>query len=274
MLRLTLTGAALAATIVVAAVPANAAAATTITMSGSTSVSPLARLLAKEYLKKKGVKGNVKFKLLEGGSDVGINDVSRGRVTIGNSSRDPQASDPGGLSFNRIARDGVCIITHKDNPIGNLSEEQVQQIFTGRIRSWSQVPGARSSGTIDLNVRTQASGTQDAFQNIFMGGPKGPRVATSASQKASNGLVQSAVRSNKNAIGYVDFKFTSGTSAARYKGVACSLRNAKAGTYPGVRSFWMVTRGKPKGQTAKFIKWIRKDKKAKKIVGTNWVPVS
>lgn len=274
MSRLSLTGAVLAAAALAVTLAPSAHAATTITMSGSTSVSPLARLLAKQYLKERGVKGNVTFKLLEGGSDVGINDVSRGRVTIGNSSRDPQASDPGGLKFNRIARDGVCIVTHKDNAIGNLSEEQVQQIFTGRIRSWSQVPGAKASGTIDLNVRTQASGTQDAFQNIFMGGPKGPRVASSASQKASNGLVQSAVRANKNAIGYVDFKFTSGTSVASYKGVACSLRNAKAGTYPGTRSFWMVTRGAPKGQTAKFIKWIRTNKRANKIIGTNWVPLS
>ncbi|MBJ7521832.1 MAG: phosphate ABC transporter substrate-binding protein [Solirubrobacteraceae bacterium] len=273
MLRLSLTGAALAATVAAAALPANAGAATTITMSGSTSVAPLARLLAKEYLKQPGIKGNVKFKLLEGGSDVGVNDVSRGRVTIGNSSRDPQASDPPGLAFNRIARDGVCIVTHPDNPIGNVSEEQVQQIFTGRIRNWSQIPGARATGTIDLNVRTQASGTQDAFQQIFMGGPNGPRVATSASQKASNGLVQSAVRANKNAIGYVDFKFTAGTSPAAYKGVACTLRNAKAGTYPGTRSFWMVTRGKPKGATAKFIKWTRTNAKAERIIGTNWVPV-
>lgn len=271
MLRKTITVVALGAA-AAAAVPGAAHAKDTITMSGSTSVAPLARELAKGYLK--AFPNTVRFKLLEGGSDVGINDVARGRVSIGNSSRDPQRSDPGGLAFNRIARDGVCIVTHPDNPIQNLSEDQIQQIFSGRVRSWGDVPGARVSGTIDLNVRTQASGTQDAFQQIFMGGPNGPRVATSASQKASNGLVQSAVRANKNAIGYVDFKFTAGTNAVSYKGVACTLRNAKAGTYPGVRSFWMVTRGKPKGASAKFIKWIRTNAKAKAIVNTNWVSVS
>lgn len=271
MLRLSITGVALAATVAAIAPSTAAAAKPTITMSGSTSVAPLARELAKGYLK--AFPNTVRFKLLEGGSDIGITDVSRGRVTIGNSSRDPQASDPGGLAFNRIARDGVCIVTHPDNPIGNLSQEQIQQIFTGRVRNWSDVPGARATGTIDLNVRTQASGTQDAFQQIFMGGPNGPRVATSASQKASNGLVQSAVRSSKNAIGYVDFRFTEGTNAVAYKGVACTLRNAKAGTYPGLRSFWMVTRGKPKGATAKFIKWTRTNAAAQKIIGTNWVPI-
>ncbi len=128
------------------AVPAAAQAKTTITLSGSTSVAPLATQLAKGYLKTKPGKGKVKFRILQGGSDIGIADVSRGRVTIGMSSRDPQPSDPGGLVFNRIARDGVCIATHPDNRLGNLSQEQVQAIFSGRVRSWSDVPGAKASG--------------------------------------------------------------------------------------------------------------------------------
>lgn len=252
---------------------ASAAAKPVITMSGSTSVAPLAEALARGYLK--AFPKTVTFKLLQGGSDVGIADVARGRVTIGNSSRDPQiSSDPKGLVFNRIARDGVCIVTHPSNKLANISQEQVQQIFAGRVRNWSDVPGASASGPIDLVTRSQASGTQDAFQNIFMGGPNGLRVAASASQRASNGLVQSAVRSNENAIGYVDFKFTSGTNVVSYKGVVCSLRNAKAGTYPGLRSFWMVTKGKPAGATGKFIKWVQTNAKAKAIVGTNWVPAS
>ncbi len=126
--------------------PATASAKTTITLSGSTSVAPLATQLAKAYLKTKAGKGKVKFRVLQGGSDIGIADVSRGRVTIGMSSRDPQPSDPGGLVFNRIARDGVCIATHPSNRLGNLSQEQVQAIFSGRVRSWSDVPGAQGLG--------------------------------------------------------------------------------------------------------------------------------
>jgi phosphate transport system substrate-binding protein len=243
----------------------------TITMSGSTSVYPLALQLAKGYLKAKP--DSVRFRVLQGGSDIGIADVSRGRVTIGNASRDPLPSDPGGLVFTRIARDGVCIVTHRDNPIANLSDEQIQAVFSGRVRNWNDVPGASASGTIDLVVRTAASGTQDAFQNIFMGGPGGSRIAGSASQKQSNGLVQSSVRSNKNAIGYVDFRFTSGTNAVSYRGVACNLRNAQAGTYRGVRNFWFVTNNAPTGATAAFIKWARSSK-GQRIVGKSWVPIS
>jgi phosphate transport system substrate-binding protein len=249
------------------AFPAYAIAKPTITLSGSTSVAPLASKLAKAYVKKH----KVRFKVLQGGSDIGVSDVSHGRVTLGMSSRDPLPSDPGGLVFNRIAREGICIATTPKNSISNLSQDQIQGIFSGRVRSWSQVPGAKTSGTIDLIVRNAASGTQDAFQNIFMG--QNLRVSPSASQKPSNGRVQQSISSDKNAIGYVDFNFTSGLHTVPYKGVACSLRNAKSGQYGGVRNFWLVSRGKATGAAAGWLKWI-KSSKARKIIAGNWVPLT
>jgi len=114
-----------------AAIPATASAVPVITMSGSTSVAPLASLLAKAYLKQ--YPGRVKFKLAQGGSDVGVADVAAGRVTIGNSSRDPKDTDPGGLVFNKIAKDAICIITNPGNPVANLSQDQIQGIFSGAV---------------------------------------------------------------------------------------------------------------------------------------------
>jgi phosphate transport system substrate-binding protein len=248
--------------------PAVAAKKQTITMSGSTSVAPLAAKLASKYVKK--CHGCVQFRLLQGGSDVGISDVAAGAVTIGNSSRDPKPTDPGGLVFNKIAKDAICVITNNSNPLPDLSQDTVKAIFGGSVRNWSGVPGSHKSDTIDVVVRTPASGTQDAFQKIFLGSTS---VFSGASQKASNGLVQQAVQSDPNAVGYVSLAFASGTSANPYKGVACTLENAKSGTYLGVRNFYMVTKGQPKGRTAKFINWIQNSKKAAKIIATEWVPL-
>lgn len=244
-----------------------ALAASTITMSGSTSIAPLATKLAKAY-----VKGHdAKFVILQGGSDVGITDVSRGRVTIGMSSRDPKPADPGGIVFNKIARDSVCVVTNPDNPVANLSQKQIQDIFSGRIRTWSQVPGAQASGPIDLVVRTAASGTQDAFQNIFMG--EDLRVAGSATTKPSNGLQAQAIKSDPNAIGYASFSYVSGLHSVPYAGVPCTLQTAKSGEYGGVRNFFFVTRGSAKGEAKKFINFTRKDKQAQKIIASEWVPL-
>jgi phosphate transport system substrate-binding protein len=259
----------LAVTALAVAVPASTAAAkTTISMSGSTSVAPLAAKLAKGYLK--AHPGSVTFRLAQGGSDVGVADVGAGRVTIGNSSRDPKGSDPGGIVWNRIARDAICIGTNPQNHIAGLTQAQVQAIFSGSVRDWSQVPGSTVSGPIDLVVRTAASGTQDAFQKIFMGKSK---VSSSAAQKASNGLVAQAVKSDPNAVGYMSLAFTKGLNDARYKGVGCNLRNAKSGQYEGVRNFWMVTRGRPKGAALKWIRWIQRSRAAHRITATGWVPL-
>ncbi len=262
---------ALTAALLSMATASAASARTTISMSGSTSVFPLATKLAAAFVKVPTYRGKVGFRIFQGGSDVGITDVARGRVSIGNSSRDPKSADPGGIVFNKIARDAVCVVTNRSNPLSNLSQNQIQDIFSGRIRSWSKVPGAKVGGTIDLVVRTPASGTQDAFQNIFMG--QTLRVAGSATTKASNGLQAQAIKSNPGAIGYASFNFTDGLHSVPYAGNVCSLRNAKAGTYGGARNFFMVTRAQASGATKAFIRFARRSSIAKRITGTNWVPL-
>ena len=274
MTHLRLKAACLAAvglTLPIAALGTTAAAAPkkpVITMSGSTSVAPLAGKLAKRYLKQ--YPGRVKFKLAQGGSDVGVADVAKGRVSIGNSSRDAKASDPPGLVFNKIARDAICVVTNPANTLANVSQAVVQDVFSGKVRDWSQVPGSSISGPIDITVRTPASGTQDAFQKLFMGTRV---IADSAAQKGSNGLVQQAVKDDKQAIGYVSLPFAAGLNSASFKGTPCTLQDAKSGAYQGTRNFWMVTRGAPTGPVKTWIAWIQSSKNATKVISTEWVPI-
>ena len=98
-------------------------------------------------------------------------------------------------------------------------------------------------------------------------------MTSSIAAKASNGLVQQAVQSDKNAIGYVSLDFVNGVNPVGYNGVACNLRNAKSGEYGGVRNFWMVTRGRATGIVAAFINWVQNSAKAQAIVGKHWVPL-
>jgi phosphate transport system substrate-binding protein len=161
-------------------------------------------------------------------------------------------------------------VTNPGNPVANLDQATIQAVFSGKISDWSKVPGSSISGPIDLQVRTAASGTQDAFQKIFMGSSV---VSSSAAQQASNGLIQSKVGSDKQAVGYVSLDFVKGTNPAAYQGVACNLRNAKSGEYGGVRNFWMVTRGAPKGPVKAFLDWVTTSSAANKIIGKHWVPL-
>lgn len=258
----------LVALVAFVATPALAQAKSTITISGSTTVAPLATLLAKKFVKTKAGR-NIRFKLLQGGSDIGVSDVSRGRVSVGMSSRIPKSSDPGGLVFNRIANDALCLATHTSNRIPNLTQEQVQSVFAGEVRNWDGVSGSSKTGTINVVIRTAASGTQDAFDKIFMT-PK--KVFAGATQKASNGLIQQQVQRDQSAIGYVSLAFQRGVHIPNYKGVPCSLRAAKSGQYPGTRPLFLVTRGAPKGATKKWLTWIRNNRAALRIAAREWVP--
>jgi phosphate transport system substrate-binding protein len=257
------------------AIPATALAKQLI-LGGSTSVLPLAQKLATAYHK---AYPKIPTPKVGGGqSDIGISGAATGRFDIGDSSRNPiPGVDPKGLVFSKIARDGVCVITNSANPLPNLSQETVQGIFTGSIRDWSNVPGATVTGPIDLFDRDGASGTQDAFQNIFLG--ENTKISPSATAENSEGLEVNAVGSgnDKNAIGFVSFAATIGSSVhtVNYQGIPCTLRNAKSGQYGGVRNFWMVTKGVPKGEAAKFINWVTKPNNTtvRAIVSSEWIAI-
>ena len=168
------------------AAPAAASATTTITISGATASYPLVSLLAQKYVKLHPHK--VKFKIAQGGAQIGINDVAAGRVTIGDVSRDPLPTDPAGLVFYPIAKYGICVVTNKANTLAQPHRRRRStSIFTGKTRSWSQVPGATASGTIDLISRTSVAGVLTSFQTLLL---EGKKVSTLAAEESSEGLLR------------------------------------------------------------------------------------
>lgn len=253
------------------AVPATAGAGSSaLLIDGSTSVYPLMTQLASAYHK---ATKQPAPKVGQGTSDAGVTDVEAGRVDIADVSRNPEESDPKGLVFTKIARDGVCMITNEKNPISNLNDETVKAIFTGNVREWSEVPGSKITGPIDLIDRIASSGTQSAFQDIFLG--EQLKISPSAEAEESNGLVQNKVHVDEHAIGFVSLAFTAGVHTVSYQGIPCTLPNAKSGQYQGVRNFWMVTKGAPKGAAAKFISWITSSSNAtaRKIINSEWIAI-
>lgn len=255
------------------ALAAPAVAAKRLLIDGSTSMLPLVQKLAKAY--HQAYKGIPEPKVGGGQTDIGINDVEAGRVDIADASRDPLPSDPSGLVFSKVARDGICVITNSANPVPNISQETIQNVFTGNISDWSDVPGSSLTGPIDLFDREAVSGTQDAFQNIFLGEEN--KISPSATAEPSEGQEVSAVGGQKSAIGFVSFAATinGGVHTIDYNGIPCTLANAKSGQYGGVRNFWMVTKGIPKGEAAKFIDWVTKpgNLTVRRIVSSEWIAI-
>ncbi|HEX3509766.1 MAG TPA: substrate-binding domain-containing protein [Solirubrobacteraceae bacterium] len=252
------------------AAPAAASAATTITISGATASYPLVSLLAQKYSKLHP--GKYKFKIAQGGAQIGINDVAAGRVTIGDVSRDPEAKDPGGLVFYPIAKYAICVVTNKANTLPNLTTSQLVSIFTGKTRSWSGVPGATATGSIDLISRTSVAGVLTNFQTLLL---EGKKVSSLAAEEPSEGLLKQQVENDPNSIGFISNYQSDkgGVNVAGLNGVKCNRADAVSGQYSGVARFYEVTKGKASGASSQFIGWIEKSSAAKKIINTQWISI-
>jgi phosphate transport system substrate-binding protein len=255
----------------VAAPAAASAATTTVTISGATASYPLVSLLAQKYVKLFPRK--YRFKIAQGGAQIGINDVAAGRVTIGDVSRDPLPTDPAGLVFYPIAKYGICVVTNKANTLSNLTPAQVSSIFTGKTRSWSQVPGATATGTIDLISRTSVAGVLTSFQTLLL---EGKKVSSLASELSSEGLLRQAVENDPNGIGFLSNYGASlgSVNSVSYNGVACNKTTVASGQYAGIARFYEVTKGKATGAASAFIGWIESSAAARKIISSQWVPIT
>ncbi|MEA2201561.1 MAG: phosphate transport system substrate-binding protein [Solirubrobacteraceae bacterium] len=253
------------------AAPAAASAVSVVTISGATASFPLVSLLAQKYVKTHPNK--VKFKIAQGGAQIGVNDVAAGRVTIGDVSRDPLLSDPKGLVFYPIAKYAICVVTNKANPLSNLTQAQVISIFTGKTRSWSGVSGASASGPIDLISRTSVAGVLTNFQTLLL---EGKKVSSIAAEEPSEGLLRQQVENDANSIGFLSNYQSDkgGVNPVALNGVQCNRANAVSGQYAGIARFYEVTKGKATGAASAFIGWIGKAAAARKIISTQWIPIS
>jgi len=119
--------------------------------------------------------------------------------------------------FYPIARYYICVVTNKANTLANLTPLQVNQIFTGKVRTWSQVPGASANGPIDLISRTSVAGVLTNFQTLLLGGKT---VSSIAAQEPSEGLLQQQVENDPNAVGFLSgYLANKGVNPVAYAGV-------------------------------------------------------
>ncbi len=165
--------------------------------------------------------------------------------------------------------DMIIVVINKDNGVRDLSLKQVEGIFTGDIKDWSEVGG--KPGKISAYTRNTSSGTYKTFQKMAMA----KRDYSSSSQKmAGNEQIAAEVASNPNGIGYVGLAYAGkdGLRAVKVDGEAPKPRN-KA-DYPLSRKLYYYTVGEPKGEVKKFIDWAIKSKEAAEVIEkVGFIPV-
>lgn len=107
-----------------------------ITVTGSTSVGPLLECLAEEYMK---LNPKAVITVKQTDSSDGIRQTMQGKCDLGMSSRDLKDNEKEILDYESIARDEIAVIVNKENPLEDISLEQLEKIYTGKIKEWQKL---------------------------------------------------------------------------------------------------------------------------------------
>ncbi len=219
-----------------------------LTIAGSTSVQPFADKLAEIYME---INPQVAINVQGGGSTAGIKACREKAAQIGTSSRElhPDECD---LKKIIIARDGIAVVVHPNNPIDNLTLEQLRGIFSGKITSWSQVGWVNKP--IYFVNREEGSGTRDAFEALVM---KKVEISDKALVQDSNGSVREIIANNPQAIGYISFGIVNHqVKAIAVESIKPSPETIKSNLYTLTRPFILVLPGQPTPLASDFIHFI------------------
>ncbi len=172
------------------------------------------------------------------GSSAGIKNAMDGVSEIGMASRDLKGQEKQvGLKEVEIAYDGIALIVNKDNPVKDLTMEQIKDIYTGKITNWKEVGGYDSP--VVVVSREDGSGTRDAFQGIVGFKPEGLTKDSQISDGSGN--IKSLVERNKNTIGYISFSYVDDSvNVLKVDGVKPNADNVQKKDYKLARPFLLV----------------------------------
>lgn len=224
-----------------------------LTLTGSSTVAPLLTEIAKKYESKHA---GVRIDVQSGGSGRGISDTRQGIADIGMVSR-ALKPDEGDLTAHTVAMDGITLIVHKDNPVRELTSEQIVAIYTGKTTSWKDL-GGKDQAIVVVN-KAEGRSTLELFVSYF----KLPSTDIKASVIiGDNAQGIKTVVGNPQAIGYVsigsaEFEVAQGAPLRLLSlgGVEPNSTNLASGKFPLSRPLNLVTRGGAQGLARDFIKF-------------------
>ena len=240
-----------------------------VSTDGSTSMEKVIGALSESFMaQNSGVTVNYN----PTGSGSGITAVQEGTCDIGLSSRALKDEEKSaGLKETVLAYDGIAIIVHPDNPVSDLSVEQIAKLYTGEITNWKDVGG--NDAEVVLIGREAASGTRDGFESIT-----GTKDACQYRQElTSTGDVITTVSQNPDAIGYASLAaLKDNVKALTVGGVAPTEDTVKDGSYVIQRPFVLVTKigAKLSENAQKFFDFALSAEAAQYITSAGAVPVN
>jgi phosphate transport system substrate-binding protein len=253
---------------------------------GSDTLVNLALAWAEAY---RDIDPGLSIAVTGGGSGTGIAALINGTVDIANASRQMKDDEIDAARENGVdpvehvvAIDALAVIVHLDNPVSQLTIDQLADIFSGRVSNWQAVGG--HDAPIVILSRETNSGTHVYFleEVVRKGDEENADIFAPQTllMPSSFGII-SELRRNPNAIGYDGLGYVTEhekvIAVARDEQSPYILPSAETGangSYPISRGLYMYTAGQPTGVIADYINWIQGQAGQTIVADLGFVPLS
>jgi phosphate transport system substrate-binding protein len=252
----------------------------TITAKGSDTLVILAQKWAEVYMSKTP---GTKIQVTGGGSGTGFAALQNRTTDLANASRKIKSAEIAECikAFGKrpteykVALDGLSIYVSEANAVQELDLEQLQKIFTGKLKNWKEVGG--NDAPIVVYSRENSSGTYEFFKEHVL---KGADFTASAQTMPGTAALLQAVAKDKNAIGYGGAAYGAGAKHLKVKATPTSPaiepteETVVGAKYPIWRYLFIyVNPALDKGEVADYLGWIRGEEGQKLVKEIGYYPL-
>jgi phosphate transport system substrate-binding protein len=236
--------------------PLSTAAAPVIRIKGSDTMVTLAQSWAEKFMQQNG---GIAVYVEGGGSATGIEALIKGDIEICTASRPLRPEEVQRLARRQqnvgiahlVAKDGLSVYLHPNNPVRNLTLAQVKDIYTGQITNWREA-GGKDEAMVVLS-RAPSSGTYLYFQEHVL---DGQAYGVNAINMPTTAAIVQAIEKNPSAIGYGGLAYGENLVHCKINGVSPTAESVRADKYPIARYLYFYTIKKPEGVVKLFIDWV------------------
>ena len=231
-------------------------------IKGSDTMLPLSQKMAEEFMK-----GNksASVTVTGGGSGVGITALLEGTTELAQLSRKIKFDERNklkeqGKTVKEVitAYDALAVVVHPSNKVKNLTREQLEEIFTGKIKNWKEVGG--DDIKIIPYARETSSGTYEFFKESVL---KNKNYMSGIMSMPATGAIIQSISQTKGAIGYVGLAYLNKDVKAIHVSydagktfVEPTIENAKNETYPVVRPLYYYYNAAEESKVKSFIDFV------------------